>query len=337
MKVLIIGGTRFMGPHVVNNLVSRGHEVAVFHRGETPTNRSEDVTELLGDRNRLSEFADRIMSFEPEIILDMMLLSEEQTRALVAVASGVARRLVIASSCDVYYQYDLLRGAESGPFTGDRVNEESQLREKIYPYRNDFPDKSHRLHDYDKIPVERIVMSQSGLAGTVLRLPVVYGPGDYQHRFHHYLRRMQDNRPSIMIDPLHSRLRLTRGYCENCGLAISQAITNDNAAGRIYNVGEKHPLTERDWIEQLADLMNWSGEIVERPEQDLPDHLKSGMQCGHHLDINTDRIREELGFSELIDRAEALRRTIEWELENPPEAISIEDEYAAEDRILADI
>jgi nucleoside-diphosphate-sugar epimerase len=35
MRILVIGGTRFMGPHIIGSLCAAGHEVSVFHRGQT--------------------------------------------------------------------------------------------------------------------------------------------------------------------------------------------------------------------------------------------------------------------------------------------------------------
>ncbi len=335
MKILIIGGTRFMGPHVVRNLVSGGHEVAVFNRGETEAVLPGEVTRFVGDRNRLRESAGVLRDFEPEVVLDMMLLNENQARALVEVMSGVARRLVMASSGDVYWNYDLLRGVESGPPNSTRVTEDAKLREKMFPYRDQVADKNDYLYDYDKIPVEQVVMSQEAMPGTVLRLPVVYGPGDYRHRFYSHLRRMKDNRPAILIEELHAQLCITRGYCENCAAAIGLAVIDDKAAGKVYNVGEEQSLSERSWIERLAGLVGWQGKIVTLPESNLPDHLKSEMQCQHHLDIDTDRLRRELGFADPVSCDEALRRTIDWELANPPEQTSIDSEYAAEDEIMA--
>lgn len=335
MKILIIGGTRFMGPHVVRSLASAGHEVAVFHRGETPAELPGNVTEILGDRNNLRDFAGPIRAFAPEIVLDMMLLNELQAKELVKVTAGVARRLVVAGSCDVYLRYDLLRGVESGAPDSARVTEESELRRRLYPYRSEVADEKDLLYNYDKIPVERAVMSQERIEGTVLRLPVVYGPGDYRHRFYSYLRRMSDNRPAILIGASQAALKITRGYSENCAAAIALAVMNEKSAGRIYNVGELQPLPEREWIGRLAGITGWTGNIIELPEEDLPKHLHTDMQCRHHLDIDTSRLREELGFAEPVDSDEALRRTTGWELANPPEKDDFETEYAAEDVIIA--
>ena len=337
MNILIIGGTRFMGPHIVNQLAAKGHRVAVFHRGETKTALPEGVLEMFGDRDHLNDYSAQVTAFEPEIVLDMMLLNERQAMELIEVVSGVARRVVVASSCDVYRNYGLLRRFESGDSNQTPLTEDAPLRSKLFPYRDEVKDKSDRLYDYDKIPVEELVMLQDSFAGTVLRLPVVYGPGDYQHRFYSYLRRMKDNRPCILIEKLMADLRVTRGYCENCAAAIANAVMDDRASGRIYNVGEQKTPPEREWIERLARIVDWPGEIVSLAESQLPEHLEPGMDCRHHLEIDTGRVRRELNYAEPVELDEALRRTVEWELDNPPVRDEFKQEYEAEDEALAGI
>lgn len=337
MNILIIGGTRFMGPHIVNELAARGHRVAVFHRGETKTELPEGVQEAFGDRDHLAEQKDKITAFGPEIVLDMMLLNERQAKELTETVSGIARRVVVASSCDVYRNYGLLRGFESGSSDPTPLNEGARLRSRLYPYRDEVKDKNDRLYDYDKIPVEQLILSQESFAGTVLRLPVVYGPGDYQHRFYSYLRRMKDNRPFIMIEKLMADLRITRGYCENCASAIAGAVLDGRASGRIYNVGEEETFSEREWIERLAGIVGWKGEVVSLPESQLPEHLKTGMDCRHHLEIDTGRIRRELDFVNPVEPDEGLRKTVKWELVNPPARDKIEEEYEAENRVMQEL
>lgn len=335
MRVLVIGGTRFMGPHVVRELVTLGHAIAVFHRSQTEAELPEEVNHIHGDRNRLSEFSDEFKRFQPDVVLDMMLLNETQARELVSVMSGVAKRLVVASSCDVYRQYDLVRGVENGPATNERVNEDSPLRNRLYPYRNQVKDKENPLYDYDKILVERTVMSGPDLPATVLRLPMVHGPNDYQHRFLEFIKRMADRRPAILLDPQEARWRITRGYAENCAHAICLAITNAKAAGRIYNVGEPSALSQREWITRLDKIIDWRGKVVTLPQDRLPDHLQSDLQWQHHLDVDTTRIGTELGYEEPIEIDAALRRTIDWELANRTPRSEESSEYAAEDSALA--
>ena len=334
MRVLVIGGTRLMGPHVVRELIALGHTVTVFHRGQIETELPEEVNHIHGDRNRLRDFDAEFKRFRPDVVLDMMLLNETQAHSLVAVMSGVAKRLVVASSCDVYRQYDLVRGVELGPLTNERVTEDSPLRDRLYPYRNEIKDKEKPLYNYDKILVERTVMSAPDLPATVLRLPMVYGPCDYQHRFLEFIKRMVDRRPAILLDPLEAEWRTVRGYAENCARAICLAITDTGAAGRIYNVGESSALSQREWITWLAGMIGWRGKVVTLPQDCLPHHLKSDLRWEHHLDVDTTRIRTELGYNEIVDIDAALRRTIEWELTNRVPDPDESSKYAAEDAAL---
>ncbi|MBU0983689.1 MAG: NAD-dependent epimerase/dehydratase family protein [candidate division Zixibacteria bacterium] len=336
MNVLIIGGTRFMGPSVVKELTALGHQVTLFHRGQTPADVSADVQEILGDRNHLRDHEKQIRKAAPEIILDMMLLTEQQARDLVSIASGIARRLVVASSCDVYFNYDLLRGVESGPVVTDRLGEESPLRQKMYPYRNMVDEKSDPLYDYDKILVERVILSDSSIAGTVLRLPMVYGPGDYRHRLYEIIRRVQDRRPAILLGEAQAVWRTTRGFVDDCAHAICLAVTDERAAGRVYNVAEPVACTEHELTERITKAMGWSGRIVTVPDDSLPEHLKDDTRWEHHLDIDTTRIRNELGFTEQTDIDERISRTIAWELANPPDNYTAPN-YEAEDRVLATV
>ena len=323
-----------MGPHVVARLAGDGHEVTVFHRGRSKVELPEGVNEVLGDRNRLSDFAGDFRRLRPEVVLDMMLLSEGQARQLMTVMAGVAARLVVISSCDVYLQYDLLRGVEEGPPDDGRIDESSPLRRKLFPYRDIVPDANHELYGYDKIPVERTVMSSESLPATVLRLPMVYGPGDYQHRFYGWVRRMLDGRPAIILEQGQAEWRVTRGYVENCANAICRAVTDERGLGHVYNVGEPGAPAEREWIERIAAHLDWHGRIVSVPAEAMPKAMRSGLIRKHNLVVDTGRIRQDLGFAEPVDRETCLERTIAWERDCPPRSYDDPFDYPAEDRIL---
>lgn len=80
MKVLAIGATGFLGPHVAGHLVRMGHEVAVFHRGETEANLPDSVRQVRGDRNDLPEHQDAFETFAPDVVLDVIPYTEAQAR-----------------------------------------------------------------------------------------------------------------------------------------------------------------------------------------------------------------------------------------------------------------
>lgn len=330
MRILVIGGTRFIGPPVVRRLAEAGHEATVFHRGKSRASLPEGVGEILGDRSGISSFRETFHRLAPDVVIDMIPMGERDARKLVETFTGIAERVVAISSEDVYRAYDIVRGLHPGPPDPIPLTEDSPLRERLFPY--DRPG----IADYEKILVERVVMDAPNLPATVLRLPAVYGPGDYQNRLFPYVKRMDDGRPGILLEEGFARWRWTMGFMEDVAHAITLAATDERAANRIYNVGEENPPTHHEWIEEISRAAGWSGETVALPKEHLPAHLDSGLaNTEQHWVVDTSRIREELGYEERFPREEALRKTIEWERGNPPENIDPEDfDYPAEDEVM---
>lgn len=338
MRVLVIGGTSFIGPRVVHRLVSQGHDVTVFHRGQTEGNLPLEVKELLGDQQNLSDFSSDFKRLSPDVVLDMILFTEEDARALVETFKGLAGRIVMPSSMDVYRAYGRLLLLEEGAPDPIPYTEEGPLRAALYPYRPRATGPDDFAYKYEKILAERVLMSDTGLPATILRLPAVYGPGDKRHRLFEYLKRMDDGRPFILLEEGKARWRWTRGFVENVADAITLAVTDERAAGRIYNVGEADALTESDWIRSIAQAAGWRGELLILEKSALPEYLVESCPYENHLVSDTSRIRRELGYTERVGREQALKETIPWERENPPAEIDLKQfDYAAEDGALGEI
>jgi nucleoside-diphosphate-sugar epimerase len=345
MRILIVGGTGFIGPHVVRRLAAKGHEVTVFHRGRTEADLPPEVAHLHGDRAQLPEFRDELRRLAPEVVLDMRPINAQEARTLREAFAGQARRAVALSSGDVYRAYGVLRRTEPGPPDPVPLAEDAPLRRKLYPYRGPSPraadDPMRWADDYDKILVERVIQGDPTLPGTVLRLPMVYGPGDEARRLFPYLKRMDDRRPAIVLDEGMARWRWTRGYVEDVAAAVVAAVVAavlyDRAAGRVYNVGEPHALSEADWVRAIARAAGWDGEVVTAPAGRLPAGPLSGLNWDQDIVTDTSRIRAELGYTEAFSLDEALARTVAWERAHPPATIDPRAfDYAAEDAILAE-
>ena len=171
------------------------------------------------------------------------------------------------------------------------------------------------------------------MPATVLRLPQVYGPGDYLHRLFPYLKRMDDARPCIPLEESQAAWRSARGYVENVAAALALAVEDERAAGKVYNVGEEIACTEAEWIHRLGAVTGWAGRVVPLPK--LPDVLPSGKDWRHHFVADTRKIRRELDYREPVALDEALRRTIAWERAHPPENLDPgQFDQAAEDERL---
>jgi nucleoside-diphosphate-sugar epimerase len=321
-------------------LHDQGHTVCLFHRTPSTVDLPGDVEHILGDRYYLADFMDAIEAVQPSVVIDMIPLTEADARTVMQLFKGMAERVVALSSQDVYRAYGRVNGFEPGPPDQVPLTEDSPLRDRLFPFRNETPrasdDPYHWLDDYEKILVERAVMNAPDLAGTILRLPMIYGPGDHQHRLWPYLKRMDDGRPALLMNEQLARWRWTRDYVENVSAAVALAVTDPRAAGRIYNLGEIPTLSIKEWIREIGQVADWNGRVVTVPDYQLPEELKSRAGLEQHLDVDSTRIRYELGYMPPVARDEALRRTIAWERANPPSQINpAEFDYATEDAILS--
>jgi nucleoside-diphosphate-sugar epimerase len=338
MRVLIIGGTGLTGPYVVRRLAELGHELALFHRGSSNIDLPTGIRHILGDQHDLQGFGDELRGFGPEIVVHMIATSEAHALNVMAMFRGIARRIVAISSQDVYHAYGRLIGLETGPLDRIPVSEDDPVRTSLYPYRDKVTDADHPLYDYDKILVERTILGSPELPGTILRYPMVYGPRDRQHRLFPYLKRMDDGRTEIILDQGMAGWRWTRGYAENVAAAVVLAVTNDRASSRVFNVGEPDTLSEAQWVRAIGSAAGWEGRVVVLPADRLPQSMRPEMDTDQDLVADTSRIRQELGYTEVVTREEALSRTVIWQRSHPPDQIDpLQFDYAAEDAILASL
>jgi nucleoside-diphosphate-sugar epimerase len=318
MRILVLGGTGFIGSQVVKVLIQNGHDVAILHRGETSTLIPPYIFAIRGERGRLEKSLPMFRNFRPQTVIDILAYTEQDAKELMSVFGGLAERVVVLSSQDVYRAFAIVWKLEEGELQSVPFNEDAKLRADLYPYRHLATNEDDFKYYYGKIPVERIVMSNPQLPGTVLRLPCVYGIGDHKHRVFEYLKRMDDRREFILLDDRRANWRWTRGYVEDIAKAIVLAATNELAINRIYNIGEARALTELQWIEAIGRVAGWHGEVITvRPNQ-LPPNMVGDFNYQQDLYADISRIQMELGFMESMTLEESLRRTIEWERANPP-------------------
>ncbi len=334
MKILVIGGTRFIGPAIVRRLLARGHEVAVFHRGETVGDLPASVEHIHGDRDRLAESRGALHRFAPDAVIHNVVSCRRQAAEAMELFRGMTERLLLVSSMDVYRAYGRLGGTEPGPLEPMPQDETAPLREHLYPYRPHAKDASDPKWEYDKIPAEKAVLGDEDLPGTVLRLPMVIGPGDYQRRLFDLVRPMVDGRRAIVLQEGHAHWQSTYTHVENVGEAAALACTHDAAAGRVYNVADG-ALSTLELGALAARTLGWDGEFVLLPREELPEALVIPWCVEQSLVMQAERINEELGYEPLIDLEDGVCEAVRWERDNPPDPIP-EDRlnYEAQDEVL---
>jgi nucleoside-diphosphate-sugar epimerase len=340
VKVVLIGGSGFIGRFAADTLLAQGHEVAVFHRGQRQTDLLSNIRHFQGDWRNLLTLRTEFREFGPEVVIDFILSSGRQAQETMDTFRGIANRVVALSSGDVYRAAGVVHGAESGPLEPVPLTEESDLRTHGQLYSKEAIAALRKIvpwldESYDKIAVERIVMKDPEIAGMILRLPMVYGPGDRAHRLRPYLKRMDDGRPAILIQNDVAQWRVPRGYVENVAAGIVMAATFPRAPSRIYNIAEAESFSELQWVQKIGDSVGWSGAVLPIPPDLTPEHLRVSCNSAQHLTMSSARIREELGYAETVSLGTALARTIEWERANVLEQLDPSQfNYSAEDEAL---
>lgn len=326
-----------MGAPLVRTLVAAGEEVAVLSRGERAADLPEGVAHLKGDRFDLAPLEKDIAAFAPDVVIDMLAMTAEKDGPVLSFFSGKCRRYVLISSCDVYRSMGRLLGVEPGDVIEGVLDEEGPLREKLYPYRDLMEHTGGG--NYDKIPLEEAVLSGHAYEGTVLRLPMVYGPGDRQHRFRDAVAHMAAGRPAILLPEATASWISSWGYVVNVAAAIAKAATHPAAGGEVFNVVDVNDLTQRDWIEALGAVAGWAGEVVTAEADTLPPKraaMAAGGNWQQKLQIDGGKLERLTGFERPVGFVESLERTLVWEREGLADLKADAFDFAADDAWLAE-
>src|SRR5215831_16181535 len=153
MKVIVLGGTRFIGRASVEDLVAHGHDVLVVHRGQTEPPDFPIARHLHVDRHALRDVRAELAAFGAEAVLDAIALTRADAEVAVQ-ALPTQARLVVLSSIDVYRAYtSLLAETITDPVP---LTEDSPVRSQRYPYRGQGRD----LDDYEKLDVEEVYLAR---------------------------------------------------------------------------------------------------------------------------------------------------------------------------------
>lgn len=318
MRVVVLGGTAFIGRAITEELHAAGHEVAVVHRGIHEPDDLPPVHHVHVDRAELSDAADGIRDFSPDAAIDNTALTGAAARiALDVLPQGL--RLCVTSSVDVYRAYGALqRGEADEPVP---VDETAPVREERYPYRGAVPG----MDDYEKLDVEEAYLERGA---TVLRLPMVYGPHDGQRREEPVLRRVRAGRTRIPVGS--GGWLATKGFVGDVARGVRLALEAD-APGEVFNLGEDASYPMGAWTRMILDAAGSEAELVRVPDDVLPEDLGLTGAVPQHLLVDSGKARRELGWTTTPHR-EALAASVGWHLAHPPE--EPDPDLSADDRAL---
>jgi nucleoside-diphosphate-sugar epimerase len=321
VRVLVLGGTRFIGRAASETLLAAGHDLLIIHRGETEPETLAQAQHVHIAREEMAAAGAEIADFAPDVTLDTLALTRTDAEsALALIPSG--SRIVVLSSCDVYRAY---KSRDTGTVTDPvPLDESAPLRSERYPYRGRYTG----LDDYDKLDVEEVYQSRGAV---VLRLGFIYGPHDGQRREEFILRRLRAGRTQIPFGP--GTWLLSRCYVTHVADAIRRAVEANNAAGQVFNIAEQRGVTVRLWAQQILEAAGSNAQLVNVPSRLLPEDLAMSASIQQHMLIDASKARTVLGWQE-SDPEESVRASVAWHMANPPEDDEVD--LSADDRALAE-
>ncbi len=207
MRILIMGGTRFIGVYLTKMLVEQGHEVVLFNRGNRPV-PALGVTQIMGDRTSPEQLKEKLSKEHFDAIFDNNGRELTDTQPLAEIFKEQVQHFVYMSSAGVYLSSDQMPHIE-----GDPVDPKSRHRGK------------HETEAY---------LTGLGLPFTSIRPTYIYGPGNYNELESWFFDRIVRDRP---IPIPGNGLHITQmGHVKDLATAMSHVLGNNQAIGQIYNI-----------------------------------------------------------------------------------------------------
>lgn len=314
MRVLMLGGTWFVGRAICAELAARGHELLIVHRGRAEPPDLAGFRHLHAERASWPEHRAALAEFRPDAAVDVAALDGDGAEfALRALPDGL--RLVALSSVDVYRAYASARA---------RVHTDEVPLDERAPLRTarhlDGP-------QWENLDIEARYLAAGAV---VLRLGAVYGEHDYQHRLEFVLRRVRAGRAQIPFGA--GTILFSRVYVGDIATAVAAVLeAGSRQQGEAFNIVEAATPSIRLFAQQILAAVGSGAELVTVPDEVLPADLRITRAGAQAVLANPSKARQRLGWRE-TDPAEALRRTVAWALRHPPDAV--DDDFGADDAAL---
>lgn len=331
---LVVGGTGPTGPHIVRGLRDRGYEVAILHRGTHETDELGDLEHLHADPH----FQEPVVEVLGARRFDLVVSTYGRLRRVAAAVAGRCDEFVGVSGVPVYAGYHEPEGrwprgmpiatAEAdaaGPRpSGDEESAAARFARAIHGTE----ESVLALHD------------EGAFRASLFRYPSIYGPRQLYPRDWSIIRRVLDGRTRVIL-PDGGLTILTRCAAVNAASFLLAAVDRpDAAAGEVFNVGDLQQYSLRQWTQMVARYAGGELDVVSLPF-DLAGPGRELFPVPHadHGLVSITKACARLQYAEAMPAAEALRASVEWYLEHPPEPRVVEGmvdtfDYAAEDLLM---
>ena len=237
-SALVIGGTRFIGRHLVEHLLDHDYHVTLFTRGthENPFAAHEHVDHVQGDRAVKTDLQAAAMTVDYDAVFD-----------LVAYHPGD-----VETAVDVFADAEAYVYVSSGAAYGDEVIPKREGETGLKPCTPaQATDESPDSYGARKAAGDRAVFEagERGVNAMSVRPPVVYGPHDYTERFDYWIDRVENFDRVVVPGDGTNLWHLV--YAGDVASAV-RTVAEEGEPGEAYNVGDGHAPTLGEWVERVA-------------------------------------------------------------------------------------
>ncbi|WP_254862432.1 NAD-dependent epimerase/dehydratase family protein [Halovivax gelatinilyticus] len=237
---LVIGGTRFIGRHLVEDLLEHDYDVTLFNRGnhDNPFADVEGVDRVQGDRTNDDDL-ERAAAVEPDVVFDCVAYFPRDVRRATELFDDVDAYVYISSG-SAYEREDLPKLEETTPI--HECTDEQAV------------DEDHDSYGPRKAEGDRIVFeaAEDGVNAMSVRPPIVYGPHDYTERLDYWIDRVR--RFDRVVVPGDGTNVWHRVYVEDVASGM-RIVAEEGEPGEAYNVGDERMVTLRGMIELIDEAL----------------------------------------------------------------------------------
>ncbi|WP_072179805.1 NAD-dependent epimerase/dehydratase family protein [Bacillus cereus] len=239
-KVLVLGGTRFFGKHLVEALLKDGHDVTIATRGIKEDSFGGTVKRLIVDREDEKQLASCLEGKSYDIVYDNLCYSSNAAKIICEVLRGKTRKYVMTSSMAVYAPALNLSEEEFNPY-------EYAI---VYGDRNDFN------YGEGKRVAEAVVFQQATFPVVAVRFPVVIGENDYTKRLQFYVEHIVRKEP-VAVNHLDGELSFIHEEAAGeflawCGMKDIEGPINACSNGVVSSREILHFIEENTGIKSLV-------------------------------------------------------------------------------------
>lgn len=315
-RVLVIGGSYFIGKAITKELQSNGYEVTLLNRGSRLV---AGTKQLSCDRNEKKTMKSVLEGKVFDYLVDVSGLNKEQAQILCDTLNMEELKSMVFISSSAVYDVEHLKA---------RFREQDRLGEN----------KFWGQYGTDKIEAERTYcqcMEDEQIPLVILRPPYVYGEENYVQRENFIFEHILQNKP-VIVPATNKKLQFI--YAKDLAVIVRKMLEKESRGSEIYNVGNSQYVTAKEWVQLCAQAMGKAVEIVNFDYKKYGRNVREFFPF-HDYDnvLNVDKIQQADINIEETDMLAGLQNAYKWFLEQRLEISWKKEVKKAEAEILKEM